>query len=294
MAVELDEDQWDLGGVVIGRGRPVAVEDFSLDDIGARLGDVDVPGGDGVVFGRDYHEGRTVTMEVFTDTADASEARAAWRALEAVWRDRALRYAPREVVPLRMRLGSGDTVRVYGRPRKFTPSSLRGLEDGVAGAVTTFDTAHGGFYSDVEHTTTLTLVPDLSGGLTVPYTVPFTLAAVDNSDDGIAANQGDADTWPVITVNGPITNPEVRWVGTGVSLRLQTALSSGQSVVIDPRPWVRSIVRSDGASLAGTARGVRLEQLVLPPGPTEVALRGQDPTGTATCQVSWRDAYTTP
>lgn len=291
---DLDEDQWDLGGVVFGRGQPVAVEDFDPGDVGARLGDVDVAGGEGVVPGYDYHGGRTLSLTVFTDQVDAASAQTAWRSLEALWRQRDLRYTPRAVVPLRIRLADRPTVRVYGRPRRFTPTSLRSLADGSVGAVATFDAMHTNYYSDTEHTTTLTLVPDLSGGVTVPYTVPFQLSAVDTSADDTITNGGGADAWPIITFTGPITQPEIRWVGTAVSMRLATTIASGQTVTLDPRPWARSITRSDGASLAGLARGSHLEDLALPPGPTTIAFRGQDATGTATCQVSWRDAHTTP
>lgn len=182
----------------------------------------------------------------------------------------------------------------YGRPRKLTPTSLRGLADGVVAAVATFDTAHAGFYGDTEHLRTLTLLPDTSGGLTLPEVLPATLANIGNSNADQITNSGDVESWPVITFHGPIANPEITWVGTNTSIRLVATVPSDRSVTIDPRPWVRSILRSDGASLAGAKRGVRLEDLRLPPGVTEVAFRGQDATGTSSCVIRWRDGLSTP
>ncbi|KOX10147.1 hypothetical protein [Nocardiopsis sp. NRRL B-16309] len=291
---DLAEDQWDLGGLVIGRGQAVAVDDFDLGDVGARLGDVDVAGGEGVVPGYDYHGGRTLSLTVFTDQADAATAQAAWRSLESLWRQHDLRYTPRTVVPLRIRVADRDTVRVYGRPRKFSPTGLRGLPDGAVGAIATFDAMHTNYLSDEESTVTLSLVTTGDGGITWPIASwPITWAAGGERQDA-AYNAGDMDAWPLITISGPITNPQVALVGTNISIRLVDTIADGQSVTLDPRPWSRSITRSDGASLAGKARGSRLEDLRLPPGQTVIHFSGTDLTGTSSCTVRHRHAYSTP
>lgn len=291
---DLLEDQWEMGGLVMGRARPVMVDDFDLGDVAARLGDVETAGGDGVTPGYDYHAGRTLSLTLFTDTPDAAGAQAAWRSAESLWRRRDLRYTPREVVPFRFRLADRGTVVVYGRPRKFTPASLRTLPDGAVSSVATFDTMHADYYSDTEQILSLSLISADGGGITWPIASwPIVWAAGGERQDAVN-NTGDMDTHPAITIHGPITNPQVSWVGTSTSLRLADTIPSGMSVTIDPRPWVTSVLRSDGASLAGKTHGSLLEDLRLPPGQTIVHFSGTDLTGTSSCEIRYRAAHSTP
>jgi hypothetical protein len=291
---DLAERQYELGGVVFGDLTPVQCDDVDIGDVGRRTGDRESPGSDGVQFGLDYHDGRLLTWELWTDTTTATDARSAWATLRTAWSGDQVRGVSRAVMPLRMHLPGSDTVRVYGRPRRMTPASQRSRADGVIDLVADFQTADRAFYADVEQERTLTLLPNLSGGLMVPFTPPVVLNPVSNSDSTMATNTGDLPTWPVITFHGPITNPSVEWVATGARLTLQVTLATGRSVTVDTRPWARTALRDDGASLAGQLRGPRLSEFTLPVGSTQIAFRGQDPTGTSSCRVSWRDAYSTP
>jgi hypothetical protein len=75
---------------------------------------------------------------------------------------------------------------------------------------------------------------------------------------------------------------------------VRTALTSSfQSVQIDCRHWVLSVLRETGASLAGDLdwSSPALHRVLLPPGAHTVSLRGEDPTGTARMEVAWRDTY---
>jgi hypothetical protein len=103
-----------------------------------------------------------------------------------------------------------------------------------------------------------------------------------------AAVPGSRRAWPVITFTGPVTNPQLTYPATGQYMRLQTALPAGVTAAIDTRPWQRTILRSDGASIAGTLRGNALRDMALQPGITPVRFSGQDSTGTARCTVAWR------
>src|SRR5690606_20764520 len=105
---------------------------------------------------------------------------------------------------------------------------------------------------------------------------------------------GDTDTWPVITIRGPVAQPSIRLVGTDVAVRLDTTLAGDRSVTIDPRPWARSVLRDDGASLAGALRGSPLAALRLPPGQTVVHFGGTDLSGQSSASIRWRDAALTP
>ncbi|TMZ68547.1 hypothetical protein EMG21_28460 [Klebsiella pneumoniae] len=107
-------------------------------------------------------------------------------------------------------------------------------------------------------------------------------------------NTGDSPSWPVVTFHGPVSNPSIELVGAGRVLRLDTTLAHDRSITVDTRPWVRSILRDDGASMAGVARGAALGDFQLPVGQTVLAYRGTDMSGQSRCVITWRNAYTTP
>lgn len=130
-------------------------------------------------------------------------------------------------------------------------------------------------------------------GFTFPLTFALQLTGTSKRASGVL-NSGDLETWPVITFNGPVTNPSVAYVGTALKLSVNTTLAVGQSLTIDTRPWVRTVTRTGGGSLAGRLSGNRMAEMALPPGTTIVAFRGQDNTGIATCSIRWRDASSTP
>jgi len=117
-------------------------------------------------------------------------------------------------------------------------------------------------------------------------------------------NSGTTDTWPVITITGPCTNPSIIYQGNSVSLLLQTSLAANQTAVISTVPWnryvgVTSSIGADpygatpvAASLAGVVRGNSLDSLMVPGGASvPVTYSSQDLTGTSRCTVSWRNAF---
>lgn len=299
--VELRESQWELGGVVFGATRPVDVAVFEPGDGELSTNDLAPPGRDGTVFGRDYRAGPLLTWEMFTTTWTASDGHAVWQELARVWDARATRLEPRAVVPLRMRLPGSRTVVTYGRPRRFEVAEAGLLRIGRVQLVADFQCATSLFFADSDdgggsggqQSITLTLVAEGGGGITWPVTWPITWADAGERQDAVV-NAGDSPSWPVITFEGPVAQPSIELVGTGLSLRLDTTLAFDRSVTIDTRPWVRTVLRDDGASMAGTLRGASLAEFQLPVGQTILAYRGIDMSGQSTCTVAWRDAYSTP
>ncbi len=65
-------------------------------------------------------------------------------------------------------------------------------------------------------------------------------------------NDGDVETWPVWTVNGPATSIVLTNVTTGERIDLPIALTAAQSVIIDTRPFRKTIRRNDGTNLYGS------------------------------------------
>lgn len=290
---ELFERQLELGGVVFGDLTPIQVDDVDIGDADTRVGDRDNPSGGGQQFGLDYRDGRTISMELWTDTTTAADARSAWSTLRRVWSADTTRATSRAVIPLRMRMPGSDTVRVYGRPRRLTPATQRMRDAGLVDLIGTFQTADRLFYADVAHSVTLTLVTTGGGGITWPVEWPITWAPGGIRQDTII-NRGEAATWPVITIRGPVAQPSIELVGTGRRLRLDTTLAFDRTITIDTHPWARTILRDDGVSLAGSARGASSADFQVPVGQTFFAYRGTDMSGQSSCTIEWRDATETP
>ncbi len=125
------------------------------------------------------------------------------------------------------------------------------------------------------------------GGIAPPVTPPVVLGGTAETANTVAV-PATRQAWPVITFAGPVTNPQVAYPASGQWIRLQTALAAGQTATIDTRPWQRSTLRSDGASLAGALRGALLRDMALQPGLTPIRFSGQDNTATARCTITWR------
>lgn len=299
MAV-LAESQFELDGYVFGRDMPVNVAVFDVGGPEAELGDLALPGRDGTVFGRDTKQGPELVFEVNVLHRDPDAAKAEWAQLASRWDAPALRARPGEVAALRMRLPGSRTVVTYGRPRTLErTSSLALLKQGRIDATATFQCAGSRFYADGEQpgtgvrSITLDLVTDAGGGITWPVTWPIVWGAAGERQDAVV-NSGEAPSWPVITFHGPVAQPSLELVGTGRALRLDTTLAFDRSVTVDTRPWAQTVLRDDGASMAGVLRGASLAEFQLPVGQTTLAYRGTDMSGQSTCTVAWRDAYTSP
>jgi hypothetical protein len=288
--VSLADWQWQVGDLVLGQGTPYFVSEFDHAKPDAATGDQALPGRDGVAFGRDFLPGMNITMEgqvvAAGDPGQALTLLAAWR---TAWQADGVRTQPGAVSTLSYRLPGREGV-VFGRPRRFAPA-LGPSMYGVIPVTCDWQCADHRWYGADEQAIVLGTMPDTSGGITWPITWDITWAGESSAGDRVL-NTGDCDTYPVITFRGPIATPSVSWGGRTLALGL--TLTSTQAVVVDCRPWVQTAVYESGGSVAGLLRGDRLADMALAPGLTEVQFRGIDLTGTASCEIRWRSASTSP
>lgn len=294
----LEESQFEVDGYRFGRDLPIEVTTFDVGAAELEVGDLSLPGQDGLAFGRDTRSGAELTLELSVNTADPDAAKAEWSELARRWDAAAVRRSPRRVVPLRIRMPGQRIVVAYGRPRDLERTSTLALvKVGRIDGVATWQCADPYFYAEGPEggarSITLTLVTDAGGGITWPVTWPIVWGSQGERQD-VVVNRGDSPTWPVITIHGPVAQPSIELVGTGRRLSLDTTLAYDRSITIDTRPWARSILRDDGASFAGTARGAALSDFMLPVGQTTLAYRGTDQSGQSRCVIEWRDAFTSP
>ncbi|MFK0290731.1 hypothetical protein ACIQU6_09665 [Streptomyces sp. NPDC090442] len=263
-------------------------------------GDTPLPRADGVRFGQDYRSAAVITFEVGVDALDDATAQRARHSanlgrlsvMGQAWDAEALRRRVATPAVLSTVQG-GRARRFYGRPRKWAPAGSKLTRQGYTPVVATFACQDTTAYDEVEQHTRVDIQPPPHRGLVGPLTTPLTM--IGESSGKVAGEVvvgGTKATWPLITFNGPITQPACEVVGRW-KVTLDITLGVGERVIIDPRPWARTVLRNGNASVAGLLyRGSpRLEDMRLPIGRQDFVLRGTDLTGTAYMTVAWRDAY---
>ncbi|MFE3139619.1 hypothetical protein [Streptomyces scopuliridis] len=293
-------------------------------------GDANLPGEDGIRFGRDYQRQATVTFELGVDTVDAPAYRhtvppsaqgrrigdfeSNWRPgtsgrwqqnldgvgmLRQVWRADVLRHRPARVAWLERRTG-GRTRRLYGRPRKFEVAHSRLTRQGYTPVICTFVAFDDRFYTP-ERTGEL-WINDTSGSYPRPGRPAAERPPVSQTKTRLMV-AGQAPTYPVVTIHGPTKNPKVS-IGGLWEVQLSMTIGAREYVTIDARPWRRDVLKTSGSAVIGetsvadklTRASPRLGEMYLPPGVWMATLSHTSiaPGSTSGPRVTimWRDAYT--
>jgi hypothetical protein len=294
--VELIDGQYEVDGLLLGEGTPYVVREFEDGGLPERITQ-DSPQSydDGIVFGADRFGGMLHVFDVLAETAGGGAAFDAAQAARRVWRGDAVRRSPGAVQVLRVKRPGAPTRRVYGRTGRFTPVMSRNSGVGLVPYVADFRGADDRWYDDEPVSEVLGIVPPTTSGFTFPAVFPMTSAEV-TERPGILNHPGDVDTWPVLTIAGPVTNPalELRVDGARVWLfEVAASLAAGQVLTVDTRPWVRTLLRQDGANMSGerTRATSPIADIKIPPGLSTILFRGSDISGTAQASVTFEPAY---
>lgn len=129
--------------------------------------------------------------------------------------------------------------------------------------------------------------PAASGGLRVPIRVPIRITGTSVSGDGLATNGGTVASWPVVRIDGPITDPSVTNVTTSQTVTWNGTLALGEYVVID--------MGGQSALLMGqvdyTGRLSPDAFWAVQPGDNLIAFRGSAVGVGAQAEVQFRSAY---
>ena len=240
---------------------------------------------DGRRAGPGYRVGQVVSLSVEA-RPDHRPLDEVWRELLSVWRADEVRDIPGALASLTS--DSGRTA--YGWPADFDPDQEYRLFD-TDRAVLGFECIDDLWYGPAAETM-LGFTPTYTGGLPVPANVPFVLGGGAGTTDQIIQVAGDATTWAVYTLHGPIVDPWIDVLGVG-RLILRGEVPEDRPLVIDTRTWARS-VKLDGAALPGalSPQGARLSDMCLKPGAYQIIFGGYDPTGRSRLTVRHEPAYT--
>lgn len=284
--------QFDLDGYTFGGEQDavlVTPGGFDPGVTGWRTQDAENPVGDNYLFGRDRLTPGTWGFTLQTNKEDELGALGAMEKMAVKWRADNIRSTPGAVSTLRYNLG-GATRRVYGRPRRWAPSIDTGLWRGVNSIVADFQLADTFYYADASRNIDMSILPGSTSGLKGPLTGKLSTLLAGERARSVADIGGTAPAPFVAVIYGPIQNP---WLSEdGWKLELNATLAYDQYVVIDTRPWANTVLRSDGASLAGAlSRTSRLSTARLKPGGANLRFGGKDATGTSHVAIAWRPTY---
>ncbi|MFJ4342694.1 hypothetical protein [Streptomyces sp. NPDC088915] len=264
------------------------------------VGDIPLPRTDGIRFGQDWKAAATITFEVGVDAVDDARTQrdrhganlSRLSVMGQAWDAEALRR--RFATPATLSTVQGGRARMfYGRPRKWAPAGSKLTRQGYTPVVATFACQDATAYDATERSVRVDISPAPHRGLVGPLRTPLTMTGEGSGKvPGEVVIGGTKPCWPVITIYGPITQPACELVGRW-KLGLDLSLGVGERVVIDPRPWARTVLRNGNANVAGLlSRGTPgLGELRLPTGRQDFILRGTDSTGAAFMTIAWRDAY---
>jgi hypothetical protein len=289
-------------GFRFGRGTVVHVSGSEISSPTIRTDDVSVARADGLMMGREYYDGLTITFDINIKTRglgdNGTAAKALHRNMAQAWFTEdtgvgASRITPGEVSELYL-TDDDRTLVTYGRPRNYQPTRGR-TRAGWIPVTATFNTITHKFYEAQWQYGTITSAPSTSTGLVPPFIFPLNTFSVQVLDD-FAIVDGNTETWLLTKIYGPISAPKVE-ITNYYTIETSSDFSLGPNewLEIDPRPWSRKVMKNGTTPCAGkfTAQSRRISMQTLPPGVHRIVLRGNDPTGTARLETSWRNAWST-
>lgn len=141
-------------------------------------------------------------------------------------------------------------------------------------------------YKSTERNLTVNTLSTPTYGWTTPVTLPLaTPAGLPGGNTVTLPNDGDFETRPIVTVQGPVTGPVLKSTATGQSVSFSNlVLSSSDILVVD---FYNRIARLNGSIILAD---VTSSWWVIPPGGTTFIYGGSfSSPGTAT--VTFRDAW---
>lgn len=280
------EGQWQLRDLVFGAHTPYAVQGdtnpFTMqvraDQGGPRAW------AHGGWSGVEWQAERVVPIRLLVDVG-ADDVPAVIDALHAI---SAAFRASHVDLPLTFVLGGREYL-LWGRPRMVEPdTSLLGV--GKAFVRCAFVALDPMIYSSTEHTAGPLGLPVWSGGLTVPFTVPFAIEATQISGSVTLTNAGTAEVGLLLRVDGPVTQPRVSVTdpdGVTTSLRVDLNLPAGQWLDIDTRARTVLLNGDPAASRRGQAVG---DWPLLQPGTSTLRFAAAE-EGAGTVTARWRDGW---
>jgi len=294
--MSLQDGQFQLGNTVFGVGTvyPCEPPEFGPPDL--TVNDTPRPGMDGLRIGRETRQGRTLTFDLGVQGYGNGKPGGQLMferlaALEKEWMFEPIRDFPQICQPLSYRR-AGETRRVYGRPRRFSPVFPDTMAPWID-VTADYQTLDHYSYSETIYYTNVGTVAASKAGLRAPVRTPISLVSTPTQTNPNPIKVGGTSpAWLRFFIFGPITNPVVEVAGA-FRVELNVALRYDEWAIIDPTPWGQMVRKSDASNLAGylSWNTPPMSRMKVPPGSWRIRLSGRDPSGTAFVYIDWRNCY---
>jgi hypothetical protein len=137
----------------------------------------------------------------------------------------------------------------------------------------------------------LTTTAPSSGGAAFPWIFPVNFGGGSGGTANVSvSNAGNMDSFPIIRVTGPATNPQLKNATTGEQLQIDNVdIAAGAWIEADCDQ--RTVRSSDGITLYGRVRFPPSVFWTLAPGANEVQLWADSSSAGVQLDVFWRDAW---
>lgn len=126
------------------------------------------------------------------------------------------------------------------------------------------------------------------GGLTFPLVFPLTFESSGSTGQVTIYNNGNIESYPILTITGLMTNPLIRNATTGETFQLTYTSTVNDTIVIDMA--ARTVTLNENTNLLGNVVDGS-DWWTLTPGANMVALSTSSTADTGTLGLSWRDAF---
>ena len=273
------------GQVFGGAGSPYQI--LSVDGLeslpGIRNQDDNRGYADGIFTGRDFLGGRTISMIIQTTATPTASAQANYNTLQ-----RTLQPQTAGTTPLYFILSAGETEQVIqARVRQHIATVNPNYTYGLIMSQVEFFCPDPRYYDSNEQTATL--LYSVPSGRIYNRTYNLVYGGGSGTLTTTITNTGWTDTYPVITINGPITNPEVGNATQGAQLLFNVVLSSSDEFVID---LYNKLITLNGQPARNTLISGGSEWFSAQPGNNSFYFTGVGTlAGTTQAVVEWQSAY---
>lgn len=276
-AVFNDPTSPDFAGFLSGDDGVTGLEGGAIRENADQL-----PAADGGVHGAFYSDRLTFTLKGIVDArADGPSAEAQsriLRATNALRGDAVVEWVPSTIAEgVRVAFRAQQRTRITGRrPKTFLIAGV--AEDPL-------------IYSRTLRAQTLDPAATGGGGLSSPMTSPLTSTA-SVAGQALFLNDGTADTWPVLRVYGPATDPVITNATTGGVLAFTYTLGAGEFLEVRTNPRRRRILLN-GTTSRWSARNFAGSTAWWPlvPGSNDLRIGFATYSAGARLDVEWRDAW---
>lgn len=291
MTIELRQGQYQLGAVRFGRFTQLPIESMEFTGYGVSSTDYQLPRADELRFGIDTFQPGSINFSIgildnfllpnmagSTGVSSVPGLQNALQTLESLhyeWKADDIRKEFGFVKPL-FACRAGETVRIYGRPRKFAHNTA------------SMKAQHRMAVCEFQRVDTFCYSESLYNVVADPGTEGVTT-------QNIVRSGGAAPTWLQILITGPIDHPKIK-IGSLALVDVNYNLAAGKVLEINTYPWTRRVVDSDGFNVAPLMIGTSpyLDELLLMPNTTTgVGFSGANTTTATKMVVQWREAYHT-